>query len=190
MTGARGQAKDRAASRMIRRPAAGEGLRARGIVTVVCRDAEGREKWRERVHNLVVNAGLDYLIDAGLNAAAQVTAWFISLITDNGVVAAADTMSSHAGWTEDQGYSEANRVAYAAEDDGVGALTNSAAPAVFTITGSNRNIMGVFLTSVNTKGGTTGTLYSGVAFTGGDRAVVATDTVEVTYDQSVADDGV
>lgn len=186
---AKGRADDRARGRMIRRPGGREGLRARGVVTIVCRDKDGHERWRQRVHNLVVNAGLDYLIDAGLNAATQITSWFISLITDNGTPAAGDTMGSHAGWTEDQGYSEGTRVAYAAEDDGVGALTNSAAPATFTITGSNRNIMGVFLTSVNTKGGTTGTLYSAVAFTGGDRAVVATDTLEVTYDQSVADDG-
>lgn len=185
----RGRARDRAVTRMIRRPGAAEGLRARGVVRVVCRDQAGRVKWTQELHNLVVNAGLDYLIDAGLNAAAQITAWFVGLIADTGTPAAADTMNSHAGWTEDQGYSEGTREAYAAEDNGVGALTNSAVPATFTITGLNRAIMGVFLTSNSTKGGTTGTLYSAVGFTGGNRAVVATDSLEVTYNQSVADDG-
>jgi hypothetical protein len=46
----------------------------------------------------------------------------------------------------------------------------------------------VFLISTNTKGGTLGTLYSGVAFSGGDRSLAADDKLEVTYNQSVADD--
>ena len=31
--------------------------------TVICKDAEGREKWREVNDNLVTNAGLDDILD-------------------------------------------------------------------------------------------------------------------------------
>jgi hypothetical protein len=41
---------------------------------------------------------------------------------------------------------------------------------------------GAFLTSNNTKGGTTGTLFSAVDFSApGDRSVVSGDTLTVTY---------
>ena len=33
----------------------------------ICRDANGVEKWRDTIDNIVVNAGLNYLLDAGLS---------------------------------------------------------------------------------------------------------------------------
>ena len=56
------------------------GGRARGQWEFVARDSLGVVKWRERIaFNLVVNQGLDYLLDSGLSAAAQVTTWYLFL---------------------------------------------------------------------------------------------------------------
>jgi hypothetical protein len=53
-------------------------------------------------------------------------------------------------------------------------------PVVFTIN-STVTIAGAFVTNNNTKGGTTGTLFSVGNFTVGDRPVVSGDTLNVTY---------
>jgi hypothetical protein len=53
--------------------------------------------------------------------------------------------------------------------------------AVFSINATT-TIAGAFLTSDNTKGGTTGVLFSVANFQApGDRAVVSGDTLNVTY---------
>jgi hypothetical protein len=60
-------------------------------------------------------------------------------------------------------------------------ITNSASAATFTINGTV-TVGGAFLTSDNTKSGTTGILFSASDFAApGDRAVVSGDTVTVTY---------
>jgi hypothetical protein len=65
-------------------------------------------------------------------------------------------------------------------------VTNSASPAVFNINGTT-TVGGAFLTSENTKGGTTGTLFSAADFgSPGDRSVVNSDTLSVTYTFSLA----
>jgi hypothetical protein len=64
--------------------------------------------------------------------------------------------------------------------------TNSASPATFTINATS-TIAGAFLTSISTKGGTTGILFSASDFSSpGDRAVVSGDTLSVTYTLSLA----
>jgi len=56
---------------------------------------------------------------------------------------------------------------------------------VFTINGTT-TVGGAFLTSNNTKGGTTGTLFSASDFTApGDRSVVNGDTLNVLYSFSL-----
>jgi hypothetical protein len=65
-------------------------------------------------------------------------------------------------------------------------VTNTASPAVFNINGT-ATVGGAFLTSNDTKGGTTGTLFSAADFGApGDRSVVNSDTLSVTYTFSLA----
>lgn len=52
--------------------------------------------------------------------------------------------------------------------------------AVFTISSNSTTIGGAFVTTNNTKGGSTGTLYGGAAFTGGNKTLGNTDTLTVT----------
>lgn len=163
-----------------------EHIGAKGRFDVVCYDKDGNEKWREVMDNLVVNVGLQDMNQKYFAGSSYTAAFYIGLwgagASNN--PAAGDTMSSHAGWTEVTTYSNGTRVAVTfgtATTANPSVISNSASPASFAINGST-TVGGAFLTTNSTKGGTTGTLFSGSDFTSpGDRAVVLGDTVAVTY---------
>jgi len=169
----------------------GESAIALGRFDFECIGADGKVKWTESVPNLVVNVGLAYMAGTALTSVAQVTAWFIGLYGAgaSNTPAAADTMSSHAGWTENVGYSNATRVActfVTATTANPSVATNTASPASFSINATS-TVGGAFLTSGSAKSGTAGTLFSAVDFSApGDRAVVSGDTLNVTYTMSLA----
>lgn len=165
-----------------------DGMKLGGRFTVVCKDVDGAERWREDVHNLVTNAGLDYALDAALSGGTPITAWYVGLINDAPTIAAGDTMASHAGWTEFTAYDEATREAWTEAGVSARTVTNAASVATFTISTNASVIAGAFLTSVNTKSGTTGTLFAAAAFSS-DKNADDGDTLEVTYAISAADDG-
>jgi hypothetical protein len=126
-----------------------------------------------------------------LTSVTQITTWYLGLYGAgaSNTPAAGDTMASHAGWTEVTTYSNANRVTatfVTATTANPSVVTNTASPAVFNINGTT-TVGGAFLTSENTKGGTTGTLFSAADFgSPGDRSVVSGDTLSVTYTFSLA----
>jgi hypothetical protein len=65
-------------------------------------------------------------------------------------------------------------------------VTNSASKATFNIN-ATATVGGAFLTSDDTKGGSTGTLFSAADFQSpGDRSVVNGDTLTVTYTFSLS----
>ena len=173
---------------------AGEAAQATGVFNIICHDKDGNLKWTAESKNLVVNVGLAYMAGSALTGAApvtQITAWFLGLYGAgaSNTPAAGDTMASHAGWTEDTNYSNGTRVAatfVTATTANPSVVTNSASPAVFNINGTT-TIGGAFLTSGSVKGGTTGTLFSAADFgSPGDRSVVNSDTLSVTYTFSLA----
>lgn len=142
--------------------------------------------WIEEVDNIVVTVGKNDILTQYFKGSAYTAAWFIGLV-DGGsapTYAAADTMASHGGWTENQNYSQATRPAWTGGTAAAGLIDNSASPAVYSINGT-ANIAGAFSNTVSTKGGTTGTLYSEVNFTQGTRAVLNGDTLNVTQSFSV-----
>lgn len=186
MTQERAGAADAADCAVARRALLSDAPKAAGVFAVVCRDKRGREKWRDSAKNLVVNAGLNYLLDAGLSAATPITSWFLGLTDGTPTVAAGDTMSSHPGWAEVTAYDEAARQAWTEAGPSAQSITNTASPAVFTVSTNGTTIGGLFLTSVNTKGGTTGTLYSAAAFSAGDKSLDDGDTLTVTYTTSLS----
>ena len=182
---------DTASSGLVAGSRSGESALALGRFNFECIGADGKVKWTESVPNLVVNVGLAYMAGTALTSVAQVTAWFIGLYGAgaSNTPAAADTMSSHAGWTENVGYSNATRVActfVTATTANPSVATNSASPASFNINATS-TVGGAFLTSGSAKSGTAGTLFSAVDFSApGDRAVVSGDTLNVTYTMSLA----
>lgn len=168
-----------------------EGARAGGVYFFECYDKEGNLKWKEEAKNLVVNVGLKDMNDKYFSGSAYTATWYLGLITGPGsgtTIAAGDTMSSHAGWSENTSYSQATRPACtfgAATTADPSVISNSASVAVFSINGTV-TIAGAFLTSDNTKSGTTGILFSASDFQSpGDRAVVSGDTLNVTYQFSL-----
>jgi hypothetical protein len=170
---------------------AGEAAQATGLFEIKCHDKDGNLKWTAESKNLVVNAGLRYMAGSALTSVTQITTWYLGLYGAgaSNTPAAGDTMASHAGWTEVTAYSNANRVTAsfaAATTANPSVVTNTASPAAFNINGT-ATVGGAFLTSENTKGGTTGTLFSAADFgSPGDRSVVDGDTLSVTYTFSLA----
>jgi hypothetical protein len=170
---------------------AGEGAKATGLFEIKCHDKDGNLKWEAQSKNLVVNVGLQYMAGSALTSVSQITTWYLGLYGAgaSNTPAAGDTMASHAGWTEVTAYSNANRVTatlVTATTANPSVVTNTASPAVFNINGTT-TVGGAFLTSNDTKGGTTGTLFSAADFgSPGDRAVVNSDTLSVTYTFSLA----
>lgn len=170
---------------------AGEEAKATGLFEIKCHDKDGNLKWEAQSKNLVVNVGLQYMAGSALTSVTQITTWYIGLYGAgaSNTPAAGDTMSSHAGWTEVVAYSNATRVAatfVTATAANPSVVTNTASPATFNINGTT-TVGGAFLTSGSAKSGTAGTLFSAADFgSPGDRSVVSSDTLSVTYTFSLA----
>jgi hypothetical protein len=167
-----------------------EKVKAGGVFTVTCFDKDGVQKWEAKKPNLVVNEGLQFMNDKFFKGSSYTAAWYFGLYgaAASNDPAAGDTMASHAGWTEVTAYSEATRPAATfgtptTADPSV--ISNSASVAVFSINGTT-TVGGAFLTTDNTKGGTTGVLFSASDFQApGDRAVVSGDVINLTYQFSL-----
>jgi len=155
-----------------------------GVFTIQCFGQDGKLKWEEKNPNLVVNVGLKDMNAKYFSGSAYTAAWYVGLITGPGpaTIAAADTLASHAGWTEYSTYT-GNRQAVTfgtATTADPSVIDNSGAPNAFIITAPGGTVAGAFLCTVAT--GTVGTLFSASDFQSpGDRAVVAGDTLNVTY---------
>jgi hypothetical protein len=166
-----------------------ESTKGGGVFTVECRDAQGNLKWVAEKHNLVVNVGLQDMLTKYFTGSSYTAAWYVGIYGEGALntPAAGDTMASHAGWTEVTAYSQATRPAAVfgvATTANPSVITNATAPATFSINGTTI-VGGAFLTSDNTKGGTTGVLFSAADFQApGDRSVVSGDTLTVTYTYS------
>jgi len=179
-------AADTVGSQLIQNKSAADGVRGGGVFRVECRDADGNLKWTSETPNLVVNVGLQDMNTKYFSGSAYTATWFIGLYgaAASNNPAAGDTAATHGGWTEVTAYSQATRPACTfgtATTADPSVISNSASAATFSINGTT-TVGGAFLISNNTKGGTTGTLFSAADFAApGDRAVVSGDTLTVTY---------
>ena len=164
---------------------------ATGVYKIQCHDVSGNLKWEAESKNLVVNVGLQDMNAKYFTGSSYTAAWYIGLYGAgaSNTPAASDTMSSHAGWTEVVPYSNATRPVCTfgtPTTANPSVATNSASPALFNIN-ATATVGGAFLTSNNTKSGTTGTLYSAADFgSPGDRTVANGDVLNVTYTLSLA----
>lgn len=180
------KSNDVVGSTVVANGGAQDALSAKGYYTVVCHDKDGNLKWAARSENLVVNVGLQDMNAKYFTGSSYTAAFYLGLYgaAASNSPAAGDTMSSHAGWTEVTAYSQSTRPACSfgtPTTANPSVATNSGSPATFSINGTT-TVGGAFLTTNNTKGGTTGTLFSAANFQSpGDRSVVNGDTLTVTY---------
>jgi len=182
--------QDKVGAAITRTVNSAEKVAAGGVFTVTCLDANGQVKWEESLKNLVVNQGLQDMNTKYFKGVSYTATWYIGLYgaAASNNPTAADTAASHPGFTEIVPYSNATRPAATfgtATTADPSVISNTLSVAVFSINGT-AVVGGAFLTSDNTKSGTTGTLFSAADFQApGDRAVVSGDALNVTYQFSL-----
>lgn len=135
------------------------------LVEVVRPDGSVDESQTEIVENLVPTEGLNHFLNVVLKGAGQVTTWYIGLYGNNYDPQATDTMATFPGTAGEvtTQYTEATREEFVEGTVAAGAVDNSASPAEFTFTETD-TVYGGFISSVSTKGSTSGTLLSAVKF--------------------------
>ena len=167
-----------------------DGIKGGGVFRFQCFDKDGNLKWEDKAPNKVVNVGLKDMNDKYFSGSGYSATWYLGLVNNSPspTYAAGDTAASHAGWVESTDYTQANRPTVtfgAATTADPSVINNSGSVAVFTMNGTV-TIAGAFLISNNTKGGTTGILFSASTFQSpGARSVVSGDTLNVTYEFSL-----
>ena len=186
---------DTAVATMASNVADNETVGIEGVYHVECRDKDGNLKWEESFPNLVNAIGKELMLDTLLKGSGySVTGPFLGLISGSTpTFTAADTMTSHAGWTEFTNYtvggSAVRGTAVFASATSTGTtpsnVTTSTATAItYTITGAGGTVGGCFLVTgsgaSSTQSNTGGTLYSAGAFAV-PKITTALDTVTVTY---------
>lgn len=152
---------------------------------IQCFGADGRLKWTEAFDNLVTNEGLNDILEKYWKGSGYSASHFVGLADGTPTFAAGDTMSSHAGWTEIQDYDESTRRTLTLGSVSGQSVDNTAAKASFSINDSV-TVGGAFIATSSTKGGTTGVLVAGAAFSGGDRALLNGDTLAVSVTLTAA----
>ena len=163
---------------------------AKGEYVAECYDKDGKLKWRDTIKNVVCTLGKNVALDAFLAGSSYTVVGpymgLISSVDYTGVPVVGDTMASHGTWkeagiTNAPTYTTRKTCAWAPAGSGAKALSAALA---FVFTG-NGTVKGCFLCfgtgAVATVDSTAGYLLSAGVFTGGDKVVVATDTLNVSY---------
>lgn len=153
----------------------------KGRFVVEHRGIDGKLKGTYEFPNGIVDEGMNHILDTQFTGSTQVATWYIGLVDNAGfsAFADADTLASHAGWSESTEYTEGSRVTWDEDAASSRSISNSTT-ADYSINATG-NLKGIFVSSNSTKStGNTGTLWSTAAFS----SVVATangDTLKVTY---------
>lgn len=141
----------------------------------------GRKLWRERFHNGITAAALLHILETQFRGGTAVTQWYMGPITLVSDVSSADTMASHAGWTEvTDNYDEATRPAWSPPAASGGKLKNTTTTE-FTFNASTV-CDGIAIISQNDKSDLTGgTLWATGKFST-PRTFVAGQQLRVFYE--------
>jgi hypothetical protein len=164
-----------------------DSFRLGGVFHVRCIDKDGNLRWEDYAENLVTNTALNDVLNEYIRATSQTTAWYMGLV-DNAsfsTFAAGDTAALHSGWIESQDYSNGTRPQWSPGAASSQTITNSST-VNFSINANGKTIHGLFITSNNTIGGSSGLLFSEAAFSGGNQSVNNGDTLQCTYSLSAA----
>ena len=137
-------------------------------------------RWVDEFPNIVVTAGLNKYLDATLKTGLAAPLWYVGL-KSTGTPDAADTMASHATWTEttDTFTATATRPAWTPGSISAGSVSNTASKAAFVIDFAG-DVYGAFLCDAATGAGVGVTLLGVGNFTVSPRPVLIGDTLNVT----------
>lgn len=149
-----------------------------GWFLVEHRNKDGKLIGLYRVPNGIVDVGMNHILETEFHGGSQVSTWYIGLVDSWTAFADADTMASHSGWSESTAYTQTTRPQWTAGAAAGRQITN-ASTVDFSINAS-ATLKGIFVTSVNTKSGTSGTLWATAAFSS-TVSVGNGDTLKVTY---------
>jgi hypothetical protein len=168
---------------MLQKP---DSIKPRGVFEVTLYDKDGNVKCKRKLNNGVVDVGINKLLDIMFGSDAKISTWYIGLISSSGYsgLSSSDTMGSHGGWTEFTGYSDTDRQAWTAGSASGKAISN-ASPVTVTANTSG-TVKGFFISSDDTKGGTSGVLWATSLFADGDMSVVSSDVIGVVYTVSAS----
>ena len=139
------------------------------------------DQWAD--HNLVVNEGLNHLLNVTLANATQTATWYVGLYKTATAPAAtwtAANLNSNASKADTE-FDETTLPEYVEASSTAQSTTNSASKATFTFN-TTVTINGAFLksTSVKTAADTTGILFAASQFSAG-RDLINLDELLVTY---------
>ena len=174
-----------------------EECEAHGTYYAECIDKDGNVKWRDTIDNIVMTAGKNLALDTFLAGSAYTAACYMGLISSisftgsTPMTIATDTMASHSTWYENNPTTyypgTANRVAVGwTSASGGSKVSTTTSFSIITIGGTVKGCFIVFGSgAVSTLASTAGTLYSAGLFTGGDKVVAISDTLNVTYTASL-----
>jgi len=142
----------------------------------------GKVLSKDIITNGVTLERMNSMLNTYFGADVKKAAWAIGLVDASGYSAEAetDTMATHAGWLEFTNYNEATRPTWEATVSSAKSITGTGVQ-TFTIgTVVSQSILGLMVSDSNTKGGTTGMLWSTALFSSA-KPVVTADTFRVTY---------
>lgn len=132
--------------------------------------------------NIIVNEGLNHILNAVLNGETQVSPWYVGIHKANVAVVAGTTGATVAALTTEivgSDVSETIREEYVEAASTAQSTTNTASKASYT-SSVTMTIYGAWLISTSAFGDTAGKLLAGSLF-GSSRALVASDELLVTY---------
>ena len=174
---------DLSSAALVARGGIDDTLKTLGWYEIECVGADGNVRWTDIAWNTVTTEGKNAMLDKFLGLGAAYAAIAMGLHTTVGN--ASSTYASPSPQVESVVYSNANRPTPSFSAASAGAKATSAA-VVFNINGS-ATITGCFMAlgaaGVTTKSDTAASaiLLSSGTFSGGSRAVISGDTLNITY---------
>lgn len=145
---------------------------------------DGSIKWVEKVHNLLPDESVAYILGAALNGGAQFSTWYIGITENSYTPLTTNTMTNavnDAG--ESVAYAGTSRPTLSPDAISGGVFANTSSPTRIEFTAS-ATIQGGFITSNITRGNTAGLLLSIVAL-GSAKTMDAGEVLEVTAGMSL-----
>lgn len=171
---------------------------ATGRFVAECYDAQGNLKWRDEFKNVVCTEGKNLMLDCALGANVAVVGPYMGLISSVSytAVAAGDTaaqINGTNGWKEAGSASNfplyttpRKTCVWSASSAGSKALSAALSFPIITTGGTIKGCFIIFGTgALSTIADVNGKLWSAGLFSGGDKVVSVSDTVQVSYSTSL-----